>query len=43
MEIIYQEARDNPELVKSAPQTMPVKRLDDVRAARQLDLTWQAK
>ncbi len=26
--------------VKGAPYTMPVRRLDDVRAAKQLDLTW---
>jgi glycine dehydrogenase subunit 2 len=29
--------------VKSAPRTMPVRRLDDVRAAKQLDLTWQSR
>jgi glycine dehydrogenase subunit 2 len=28
--------------VKGAPHTMPVKRLDDVRAARELDLTWKS-
>lgn len=38
---IRAEAGSNPELVKSAPHTLPVKRLDDVRAARQLDLAWQ--
>jgi glycine dehydrogenase subunit 2 len=38
---IREEARTNPELVKTAPHTMPVRRLDDVRAARQLDLAWQ--
>ncbi len=27
-------------LVKGAPHTLPVRRLDDVRAARQLDLAW---
>ena len=26
--------------MRSAPHTMPVRRLDDVRAARHLDLTW---
>jgi len=40
MEKILVEARENPELVTGAPHTMPVKRLDDVRAARQLDLRW---
>jgi glycine dehydrogenase subunit 2 len=29
--------------VKSAPRTTPVRRLDDVRAAKDLDLTWQGK
>ncbi len=29
--------------VKRAPLTMPVRRLDDVRAAKQLDLTWQSR
>jgi glycine dehydrogenase subunit 2 len=38
---IREEARTNPEMVKTAPHTMPVRRLDDVRAARQLDLAWQ--
>jgi glycine dehydrogenase subunit 2 len=27
--------------VKGAPHTMPVRRLDDVKAARELDLTWK--
>jgi glycine dehydrogenase subunit 2 len=36
-----EEARVNPELVKGAPHTLPVKRLDDVRAARELNLTWK--
>ena len=29
------------ELVQSAPHTTPVRRLDDVKAARDLDLTWK--
>ena len=37
---IQQEAETNPELVKGAPYTLPVKRLDEVRAAKQLDLAW---
>jgi glycine dehydrogenase subunit 2 len=41
MVAIREEARTNPELVKGAPHTMPVRRLDDVRAARQLDLAWR--
>ena len=28
---------------KNAPYTLPVRRLDDVRAARELDLVWQPK
>ncbi len=40
MSQIQQEAQQEPERVRSAPHTMPVRRLDDVRAARQLDLTW---
>jgi len=38
---VQQEAREQPEMVKGAPYTLPVRRLDDVRAARQLDLRWQ--
>jgi glycine dehydrogenase subunit 2 len=38
---ILKEAEQEPERVTGAPHTMPVRRLDDVRAAKQLDLTWQ--
>jgi len=38
---IRAEARDTPDLVKGAPYDLPVRRLDDVRAARQLDLAWR--
>jgi glycine dehydrogenase subunit 2 len=38
---IQAEARENPERVRSAPHTMVVRRLDDVRAAKQLDLTFR--
>ena len=41
MEEIAHEARTAPDVVKGAPHTLPVKRLDDVRAARELDLTWK--
>jgi glycine dehydrogenase subunit 2 len=41
MSQIQQEAQQEPERVRTAPHTMPVRRLDDVRAARQLDLTWK--
>ena len=38
---ILQEAEHNPELIQAAPSLLPVRRLDDVRAAKQLDLTWR--
>ncbi len=41
MAAIRDEAQNNPETVNSAPHTLPVKRLDDVKAARELDLTWK--
>jgi len=40
---IEREAREEPEYVKGAPHSLPVRRLDDVRAAKQLDLTWKPK
>ncbi len=40
---IREEAQQTPGLVRSAPLTMPVQRLDDVRAARELDLAWTAE
>jgi glycine dehydrogenase subunit 2 len=33
MHKIAQEARENPDLVKGAPHTTPVRRLDDTQAA----------
>jgi glycine dehydrogenase subunit 2 len=41
MSQILHEAQQEPARVTGAPHTMPVRRLDDVRAARQLDLTWK--
>ena len=38
---IRREAETDAAAVKSAPHTMPVRRLDDVRAARQLDVAWK--
>ena len=38
---IRREAETDAACVKSAPHTMPVRRLDDVRAARQLDVAWK--
>ena len=40
---IVEESDNNPELVKSAPRQGPVGRLDETRAARQLDLRWRPK
>ena len=34
-------AHRDPDSLKAAPLTMPVRRLDDVRAAKQLDLAWR--
>ena len=36
MRVIAQEAHDTPELLHEAPHTTPVRRVDDVRAAKQL-------
>jgi glycine dehydrogenase subunit 2 len=41
MKEIRDEAYSQPELVKGAPHSMPVRRLDDVKAARELDLVWR--
>jgi len=41
MVAIQQEALTDPDKVRGAPHTLPVRRLDDVRAAKQLDLTWR--
>jgi glycine dehydrogenase subunit 2 len=38
---VAEEARRDPELVKSAPKTTPVGRLDEVTAARQPRLVWK--
>jgi glycine dehydrogenase subunit 2 len=38
---IQREAESNPDGVRRAPYQLPVRRLDDVRAARQLDLSWR--
>jgi glycine dehydrogenase subunit 2 len=40
MKTILEEAHAQPETVKTAPHTTPVRRLDDVKAARELDLRW---
>jgi glycine dehydrogenase subunit 2 len=38
---IRREIEQQPDIVKNAPHQLPVKRLDDVLAARQLDLAWR--
>ena len=38
---IAREAEDNPDILHSAPHNTPVKRLDEVRAVRQLDVRWR--
>ena len=40
LKTISREAGEDPELVKGAPYTTPVSRLDETRAARQPDLRW---
>lgn len=38
---IYEEAKENPEILKEAPHNTPVRRLDEVKAARQRKLTYE--
>jgi glycine dehydrogenase subunit 2 len=38
---IAQEAKENPEIVKTAPHSTPVSRLDEARAARKPVLSWE--
>lgn len=40
---IDRESQEHPELVRTAPHTTPVRRLDEVRAARQPDLRWRPR
>ena len=40
MNAIAKEAKETPELVTSAPQKAPLKRLNDALAARNLNITW---
>ena len=41
MAAILAEAASEPEVVKTAPHKLPLRRLDDVKAARELDLRWR--
>jgi len=43
MKEIAREAEENPEILHSAPHNTPVRRLDDVRAARNPDLRWEMR
>ncbi|MGH7855295.1 MAG: aminomethyl-transferring glycine dehydrogenase subunit GcvPB [Candidatus Binatia bacterium] len=43
MVAIAQEAKNDPEMVKNAPHTTPVKRLDEARAARKPVLRWESR
>ncbi|MCG6886526.1 MAG: aminomethyl-transferring glycine dehydrogenase subunit GcvPB [Proteobacteria bacterium] len=43
MQQIEAEAKTDPERVKGAPYTLPVRRLDDVKAAKDLDLSWHGE
>ncbi len=38
---IAHEVKENPDLVRSAPLTTPVRRLDEVKAAREPDVCWK--
>jgi len=39
---VMREAQQEPQTLQRAPHTLPVRRLDDVRAARELDLTYKS-
>lgn len=41
MREILREIEQEPDMVKGAPHTMSVRKLDDVKAARELDLAWK--
>lgn len=38
---VLEEAKTNPQLLKNAPHSLPVRRLDEVKAARELDLVYK--
>ena len=38
---IQKETEETPELLKKAPYTLPVRRLNDVKAAKDLDIIWK--
>ncbi|MDM8560228.1 aminomethyl-transferring glycine dehydrogenase subunit GcvPB [Candidatus Parabeggiatoa sp. HSG14] len=38
---IQEEANKNPDILKNAPSTLPVRRLNEVKAAKELDIVWK--
>ena len=38
---ILEEAKENPDLLKNAPQSTPVRRLDEVKAIKELNVRWK--
>ena len=43
MKQIAEEAKASPDILRQAPLTTPVRRLDEARASRELDVNWQPK
>lgn len=43
MEEIARDAVENPEILHNAPQNTPVRRMDEAKAFRQLDLRWEIR
>ena len=43
MDVIWAEAHASPDHLKQAPHHCPIRRVDEVKAARELDVVWQAK
>lgn len=41
MVMLLEEAKTDPEKLRGAPYTLPVRRLDDVKAVKELDLVWR--
>lgn len=41
MKEILIEIKEQPDMIKGAPHAMPLRKLDDVKAARELDLVWK--
>jgi glycine dehydrogenase subunit 2 len=43
MKEVARDVEENPEILHTAPHNTPVRRLDDVRAARNPDLRWRMR